>query len=161
MLVQTENGSQLLEMISVEEEKASALYSPINCSLGVVKLGGDYLLGWNKWRQDWEIFGGCREEGETPRQCMDREGEEELGLSGLEWTFLGLMHCKMAPDFFDCNWHEEYGAIYGVTLPPEYLAVIEKRRVDREEIERLAFYQQVKGKERLALIDEKLLEYWT
>lgn len=101
MLVKTDNGSELLEIASVDENAAAELYSPINCCLGVVKLGGDYLLGWNKCRQDWEIFGGCREDGESLRECMDRECLEELGLSGLDWTFLGLMHCRMAPDYFD------------------------------------------------------------
>ena len=160
MLVKTDNGSELREMITVDESEAAKLYSPINCCLGVVKLGGDYLMGWNQWRHDWEIFGGCREEGETLRQCIDRECMEELGLSGLSWTFIGLMHCKMAPDYFDPQWHYEYGGIYGVTLPAGTLDVIEKSRTDREEIGRLALYGDVKGKEKIAAIDEKLLEFW-
>lgn len=126
----------------------------------MVKLGDDYLLGWNKYRQDWEIFGGCREDGETLRQCINRECMEELGLPDLEWTFIGLMHCKMAPGYFDPEWHYEYGGVYGVTLPVECLETIEKHRTDREEIEKLAFYRDVKGKEKIAAIDEKLLEYW-
>ncbi len=117
MLVKTDNGSELLEMITVDESEAAKLYSPINCCLGVVKLGGDYLMGWNQWRQDWEIFGGCREDGETLRQCIDRECMEELGLSGLSWTFIGLMHCKMAPDYFDPQWHYEYGGM-ALRCPP-------------------------------------------
>jgi len=36
---------------------------------------------------------------------------------------------------------------------------IEKSREDKEEIERLAFYSQVKN-ESVAPIDEKLLEFW-
>ena len=160
MLVRTDNGSELLEMVSVEECKALELYSPINCCLGVVKLGGDYLMGWNQWRHDWEIFGGCREEGESLRECIDRECLEELGLSGLDWTFIGLMHCKMAPDYFDPEWHYEYGGIYGVTLPAGALETIEKSRTDREEIGKLAIYSEVKGKEKIAAIDEKLLEFW-
>ena len=160
MLVKDEKGNELLEMVAVEEDRAGALHSPINCSLGVVKLGDDYLLGWNRYRQDWEVFGGCREDGETMRQCMDRECREELGLSGLNWTFLGLMHCKMAPGYFNPEWHEEYGGVYGVSLPVECLEAIERQRPDREEIEKLAFYREVKGKEKIAAIDEKLLEYW-
>ena len=156
MLVKTDNGSELLEMITVDESEAAKLYSPINCCLGVVKLGGDYLMGWNQWRHDWEIFGGCREEGETLRQCIDRECMEELGLSGLSWTFIGLMHCKMAPDYFDPQWHYEYGGIYGVTLPAGTLDVIEKSRTDREEIGRLALYGDVKGKEKIAAIKADL-----
>ncbi|MBR4980755.1 MAG: UvrD-helicase domain-containing protein, partial [Bacteroidales bacterium] len=33
---------------------------------------------WNKYRQEWEIFGGCREDGESIRECINRECEELL-----------------------------------------------------------------------------------
>ena len=70
------------------------------------------------------------------------------------------MHDKMAPGYFNPEWHEEYGALYGVTLRSEMLKEIEAKRADKEEIERLGFYSQVKGKEKIAEIDEALLEYW-
>lgn len=160
MLVRDKRGNELLELIQTKECEADKLYRPVTHSLGIVRLGGDYLLGWNQYRQDWEIFGGCREEGETLRECMEREGLEELGLSGLNWTFLGLMHLKMAPGYFNPEWHEEYGALYGVTLPEESLKTIENSRTDREEIARLALYSQILEKAAIAPIDEALLEYW-
>lgn len=160
MIVRDEKGNELLEMIPVEESQADQLYQPITHALGIVKLGDDYLLGWNQYRQDWEIFGGCREEGESLRRCIEREGLEELGLSGAEWTFLGLMRLKLAPGYFNPAWHEEYGALYGLTLPAGSLEAMEKSRADREEIGRLAFYREVNGEEKIAAIDEKLLEYW-
>ena len=49
---------------------------------------------------------------------------------------------------------------YGITLSEEALADIEKYRIDKEEVERLAFYSQIQEKEPIAAIDEKLLEYW-
>lgn len=55
-------------------------------------------MGWNKWRQDWEIFGGCREDNETLRECIMRECSEELGLTNVDFQYLGLMYYKMAPD---------------------------------------------------------------
>lgn len=160
MLARDKKGNELLELIPIKECKVDELYRPVTHSLGIVRLGGDYLLGWNQYRQDWEIFGGCREEGETLRECMEREGQEELGLSGLEWTFLGLMHLKMAPGYFNPEWHEEYGALYGVTLPEDSLKTIENSRTDREEIARLALYSRIQEKEAIAPIDEALLEYW-
>ena len=160
MIVKDSNGNELLAILNVLEEPAEQQYSPVTHALLVVKLGEEYLLGWNRWRQDWEIFGGCKEAGETLRQCVEREAEEELGLSGVEYTYLGLMHYKMAPGYFHPEWHEEYGALYGVTLPEEMLKEIEAKRADKEEIERLAFYSQVKGKEKVAEIDEVLLQYW-
>ena len=160
MIVKDSNGNELFAVLDVPEESAEQQYSPVTHALLVVKLGEEYLLGWNRWRQDWEIFGGCKEAGETLRQCVEREAEEELGLSGVEYTYLGLMHYKMAPGYFHPEWHEEYGALYGVKLPEEMLKEIEADRADKEEIEKLAFYSQVKGKEKVAEIDEALLEYW-
>ncbi len=160
MIVKDGSENELLAIIDVPEEVAEQQYSPVTHALLVVKIGEDYLLGWNRWRQDWEIFGGCKEEGETLRQCVEREAEEELGITGIGYTYLGLMHYKMAPGYFNPEWHEEYGALYGVTLRSEMLKEIEAKRADKEEIERLAFYSQVKGKEKIAEIDERLLEYW-
>ena len=160
MIVKDSVGNELLAVIDVPEETAEKQYSPVTHALLVVKSGEEYLLGWNRWRQDWEIFGGCKEKGETLRECIMREAEEELGISGVEYTYLGLMHYKMAPGYFNPEWHEEYGALYGVTLRSEMLKEIEAKRADKEEIERLAFYSQVKGKEKIAEIDEALLEYW-
>jgi len=160
MIVRDSAGNELLAVIDVPEESAEQQYSPVTHALLVVKIGEEYLLGWNRWREDWEIFGGCKEKGETLRECIKREAEEELGLTGLEYTYLGLMHYKMSPGYFNPEWHEEYGALYGVTLSDEMLKEIEANRKDKEEIEKLAFYSQVKGKEKIAEIDEKLLEFW-
>lgn len=160
MIIKDAKGNELLEIIQVEEAQAMELYHPINHALVVVKIGDDYLLGWNKWRKDWEIFGGCMEEGESLRECIEREAFEEIGLKSVEYTFLGLMHFKMAPGYFNPEWHEEYGGLYGITLPVEVLEEIEKYRTDKEEVERLAFYKDVKGMEPIAAIDEVLLGYW-
>ena len=160
MIIKDVKGNELLEIIEVDETQAAKFYHPITHALVVVKVGDDYLLGWNKWRKKWEIFGGCMEEGESLRECIEREAFEEIGLIGAEYTFLGLMHFKMAPGYFNPEWHEEYGGLYGVTLPPEALEEIEKYRTDKEEVEKLAFYRGVKGKETIADIDEALLRYW-
>lgn len=160
MIIKDSNGNELLAVLDVPEKTAEQQYSPVTHALLVVKIGEEYLLGWNRWRQDWEIFGGCKEEGETLRQCVEREAEEELGIADVTYDYLGLMHYKMAPGYFHSEWHEEYGALYGVTVPEEMLKEIEAKRADKEEIERLAVYSQVKGKEKVAEIDEVLLQYW-
>ena len=160
MIVKDNAGNELLAIIDVPEELAEKQYSPVTHALLVVKIGEGYLFGWNRWRQDWETFGGCKEKGETLRECIMREAEDELVISGVEYTYLGLMHYKMAPGYFNPEWHEEYGALYGVTLRSDMLKEIEAKRADKEEIERLAFYSQVKGKEKIAEIDEALLRYW-
>ena len=80
MLIKDLKGNELLDVLNPQEDKADAECPPITHCLAVVKVGGDYLLGWNKYRQEWEIFGGCREENETIRECVERECEEELGI---------------------------------------------------------------------------------
>lgn len=160
MLVADDKGNELLDIINIAEENADKQYEPVNHCLAVVKIENDYLMGWNKWRQQWEIFGGCREEGESLRECIIRECKEELGLVNVAFEYLGLMYYNMAPGYFNPEWHCEYGGLYGVTLSKDYFKDIEKYRTDKEEVEKLAFYKDVKGKENIAPIDEKLLEYW-
>ena len=160
MIVKDVHGNEFLEFINIDESEAELVYENITHSLVVVKIGNEYLMGWNHWRQEWEIFGGCREEGETVRDCIIREGMEELGLQNVNYTYIGLMHHRMAPGYFNLEWHEEYGALYGVTLSEEMLGEIEKNRTDREEMEKLTFYSQIKEKESIAAIDEALLKYW-
>ena len=84
MIVVDSKGNEFLNIINVDEENADNQYEPINHCLAVVKIENDYLMGWNKWRQDWEIFGGCREDNETLKECIIRECQEELGLSDVE-----------------------------------------------------------------------------
>lgn len=132
-------------------------YSPVTNALVVVKCGSRYLLGFNKWRKRFEIFGGCREENETLRECISRETMEELGLKNVNFEYFGLVHYNMAPSYFNKEWHEEYGALYGLIVPESSFVEIESSRIDRDEIERLAFYDEIKGKEYVAQIDEYLL----
>ena len=160
MIVADRKGNELLEMIDVNEADAEKEYRPVNHCLVVVKTGDDYLMGWNHWRKDWEIFGGCREENETLRECIARECKEELGLDHADFKYLGLMYYRMAPGYFNSEWHDEYGGLYGITLPEGYLPIIEEYRKDKEEIEKLALYRDIKGTEEIAAIDEKLLDYW-
>lgn len=56
LIVKDDSGNELLEIINIEEEKADANYKPINHCLAVVKVGSDYLLGWNRYRQDVAII---------------------------------------------------------------------------------------------------------
>jgi len=160
MIVKDSKGNELLDIISCKEIGIEQEYSPITHCLIIVKIEDDYLMGWNKWRNNWEIFGGCREEGESIRECIERECEEELGLKGLDYKFCGLMYYKMAPGYFNPEWHYEYGALYGVTLQKEYLEIIEKQRFDKEEIQKLSLLREIDENEHIAIIDKKLLEYW-
>jgi len=159
MLAIDQSGNKLLEFIKVTEEDASLQFSPITVCLLVVKIGSDYLMGFNHWRKGWEIFGGCPEEGETMREAMVREAKEELGIDCIpEW--LGLAHFEMQPDYFSNVVREEYGAIFGVSLGEEYLEQIEELRIDREEIEKIALLGEISSNEEIRELDRKLTEFY-
>ena len=159
MLAIDQAGNKLLEFIKIKEEDATLRFSPITVCLLVVKIGQDYLMGFNHWRKGWEIFGGCPEEGESLREAMVREAKEELGIDCIpEW--LGLAHFEMQPDYFSNAVREEYGAIFGVSLDEKYLDQIEKLRIDREEIEKIALLREIPSKEEIRELDRKLTEFY-
>lgn len=159
MLAIDKSGNKLLEFIKTTEEDAVLQFSPITVCLLVVKIGKDYLMGFNHWRKAWEIFGGCPEEGETLREAMVREAKEELGIDCFpEW--LGLARFEMQPDYFSNVVREEYGAIFGISLSEEYLDQIEKLRTDREEIERIALLREISSDEEIRELDRKLTEFY-
>ena len=159
MLATDQSGNKLLEFIKITEEDAALQFSPITVCLLVVKIGEDYLMGFNHWRKGWEIFGGCPEEGETMREAMVREAKEELGIDCIpEW--LGLAHFEMQPDYFSNVVRQEYGAIFGVSLGEEYLEQIEKLRIDREEIEKIALLGEISSDEEIRELDRKLTEFY-
>lgn len=62
MQIKDSKGNELVEVIKVDEHTAMEQYHPVTHCLAVVMVGSEYLLGWNRWRKHWEIFGGCIEE---------------------------------------------------------------------------------------------------
>lgn len=85
---------------------------------------------------------------------------EELGIEGTAFKYLGLMKFLMMPDYFSSKERIEYGGLYGVTLENMTIEEIYHQINDRAEIVKLAFYKDIKDKEPIAPIDEKLLEYY-
>lgn len=161
MIFKAKNGAEVIERIQIDETEAMNKYTAINHALVIVKIEGDYLMGWHKWRNDWETFGGLIEDGEALRECITRECEEELGLNDINFEYLGILHYNMPPDYWVKEWHEEYGGLYGITLSREVLAIIEEKRHDKDEIGEIAFYSDIKRRnEIIDEINEKLLEFY-
>ena len=155
-----QDGNLLISIDEVDEEALSKDPLFTHC-LAVVKIGNDYLLNRNKWRNRYEIFGGCIEKGESAHECIIRECFEELGLMSPDITYLGAMRFLLKPDYFSKSERIELGGLYGITLPgTTSLDDLYNNVADKEEIARLALYSQIKGKEPIALIDEKLLGYY-
>ena len=128
--------------------------------LAVVKVGDEYLLGRNKWRKRFEIFGGCVEKGETARECIVRECNEELGFDISDITYLGAMKLSLKPDYFSKEERIELGGLYGISLSDMSVDTLFGKIKDKDEITQLALYSKIKDNEPIALIDEKLLSYY-
>lgn len=154
------DGNIFISFEQIDEDKIAEECSPLTHCLAVVRMNGDYLLGWNKWRSRYEVFGGCMEENETPRKCIIRECGEELGIRGGDFVYLGVMKFLLAPDYFSPKERIEYGALYGITLPDGSPEEIYSRVRDKAEIKKIALYQDVKGKETIADIDGKLFDFY-
>ena len=154
-----QDGNILISVEQMDEAALSADPLFTHC-LAVVKVGSEYLLGRNKWRNRFEIFGGCIEKGETARECMIRECSEELGFAVSGITYLGAMRFLLKPDYFSQNERIELGGLYGITLPEMSIDELYDRIRDKEEITGLALYSRIRGREPIVLIDEKLLEYY-
>lgn len=160
MIVKDSKGNELVRVINITEDEANRLNIPITHCLAIVIVGNQYLLGWNKWRKDWEIFGGCMEPQETMRQCIIRECFEEIGIKNVPIDYIGVMELNMIPDYFSSEYRKEYGGLYGIRLPEDAINDIEKFRLDRVEIERVALLKDIGLDEKVAEIDKVLLSFY-
>ncbi len=161
MLFEAKNGARILERIQVDEVEAIKKFPDINHVLVIVRIEEDYLLGWHKWRSDWETFGGIIEKGESLRECIKRECAEELGIIGETFEYLGIIHYFMPPGYWNKEWHEEFGGLYGITLSKKDISFMESLRQDRDEIGAIELYSILKrNRENIDEINEKLLEFY-
>ena len=155
----TDSDGNIFESFEkISEDDADKLSELTHC-LAVVKVNGDYLFGWNKWRNRYEIFGGCIENGETARSCIIRECYEELGIDG-DFEYLGTMKFLMMPDYFSDKERTEYGCLYGITINGKTLCELSQQIKDHDEILNIALYSEIKGKEPIAEIDEALIGFY-
>jgi 8-oxo-dGTP diphosphatase len=63
------------------------------------------------WKKHWELPGGTREDGESPRECALRELAEETGQKVTDADFRGVMEFRLQPDN-----KTEFGALYRAAL---------------------------------------------
>ena len=161
MIFKAKNGAEIIEKLNISEDEALQSLPNLNHALVIVKIDDDYLLGYHKWRDDWETFGGLIEDGESLRECIERECEEELGIRDMDFKYLGIVHYYMPPDYWNREWHEEYGGLYGITLSKEMIEIIEKSRLDKDEIGEIGLYSELKARgKKIDEINERLLEFF-
>lgn len=82
-------------------------YEPLAGSYAVIKCKERYLICFNKWRKQWEVPAGRRDEGETPEECARRELHEETSQSVKKMKFRGIINVmkpngdiKFSPVFY-------------------------------------------------------------
>lgn len=84
-------GEQLLSFVAADENQLDRPGEPpLTASLVVIHRGPDVLLVFDRWKQLWELPGGGREPGETPRLTATRELAEESGVVDAELDFAGV-----------------------------------------------------------------------
>lgn len=88
------NGFDFVEFIQTSDNNSFTHYQPIRGSYAVIKVNEKYLMCFNKWRKQWELPAGKREEGETPLECAIRELYEETGQQATNLQLKGLLKSK-------------------------------------------------------------------
>ena len=68
---------------------------------------------------------------------------------------------SMPPDYWNEEWHEEYGALYGIKIEKDTIKVIECCRKDKEEIGEIAFVSELRKRDqKIDEINEALLRFF-
>jgi 8-oxo-dGTP pyrophosphatase MutT (NUDIX family) len=85
-------GNSLVAFHVVAEEELPYMSEevPLPAALAVVVHAHSVLMMFDSRRAQWELPGGMREPGETPRAAAIRELHEETGISGVELTFAAV-----------------------------------------------------------------------
>lgn len=90
-LARNEHGYILLAFGPAEEHRLDHDHGyPVMASFVVVERHGSVLLVFDNWRQHWELPGGSRHLGESPRTAAVRELFEETGVQTEELDFVGV-----------------------------------------------------------------------
>ena len=89
MLAKNKSGWVLLEHLDIKEEEIGN-YENVTGAFSIVTVDSQYIIGYNKWRQQWEFCGGGIEPRETAREAAIRELFEETHQRASELTFRGI-----------------------------------------------------------------------
>ncbi len=92
MLAKNKSGWCLLEYLPIKEEEIEN-YDNVTGSFAIICVKGKYLIGYNRYRKQWEFPAGGIESGETARQAAERELWEETHQRNSKLEFRGL--CKI------------------------------------------------------------------
>lgn len=99
MLAIDQSGNKLLEFIKITEEDAALQFSPITVCLLVVKIGEDYLMGFNHWRMGYHVTKEGQRNEEVncvKRKFGKRKNDRGKSVAKIFWS-------KYNGDFAGCN----------------------------------------------------------
>ena len=104
-IAKNRSGWILQEYINIPEEEISD-YPNVTGSYAIVKVCDKYLIGYNRWRKQWEFPAGGIREGETAKQAAYRELFEETHQGDLALEFKGLFKVT------DSHGKQKYQAVF-------------------------------------------------
>ena len=96
MLAKNKFGWMVLEFLKISEDEINN-YPNVTGAFAIVNVNGQYLIGFNSWRKQWEFPAGGIEKGETARDAAQRELFEETHQNNSKLEFKGLFKI-MKPD---------------------------------------------------------------
>lgn len=144
------HGNELLRFVPGTEAGLDRLDPDVSLPLSLVPLWncGSCLVVFDRWKQSWELPGGTREDGETPRDATRRELFEETGERPARLDYVGVATIQFAVDG-----RLEFAVVYsGATDEPT-------RFVPNNEIERVLWWDVDRDLLGMSAIDARLARY--
>jgi 8-oxo-dGTP pyrophosphatase MutT (NUDIX family) len=85
-------GNALVDIRFVAEDELARLVARVAmpASLVVATHADAVLMMFDSWRKQWELPGGMREPGESPREAAVRELGEETGIHGVDLSLVAV-----------------------------------------------------------------------
>lgn len=105
MLTTNRCGWTVLEYLAIEENDI-AKYENVTGAYAILKVSDRYVIGYNRWRRQWEFPADGIDSGETAREAAVRELYEETHQRNDALEFKGLFKVK------DANGRIKYQAIF-------------------------------------------------
>lgn len=146
-IIKNKYGLQFLNFIKVKETEINQ-YQRVKGSFAVIQCKEKYLICFNKWRNQWELPAGRREEGETPKECAIRELYEETGQKVNDLAFKGLMKVRDNKNEF-------------IKYNPVYFSTIEELQPfkENEETTQIKLWDTIEDIGYFDKVDLKILDY--
>lgn len=93
MLAKNRSGWMLLEYLDIPEEEIIH-YEKVTGAFAILRVGNQYVIGYNTFRKQWEFPAGGIEPGESAREAAVRELWEETHQRNENLTFRGLFQVQ-------------------------------------------------------------------